>query len=196
MDRETRVVPDLSAVAQSTPFPTLGLMMDEAVKQYQTSQALSPQDMRLMNWHFANLEYANAANVRDLSLAGWDQDTGNEFEGEHAQVVGGYAQVPRGIWKCPSLLDVRISSAVAKIAYTSDPSSSSSSAKITCENGEVIEADRVVSTLPLGVLKAQSVQFDPPLPSWKTGPIDRLGYGTLNKVFFLHQAVCLERFSY
>lgn len=42
--------------------------MDEAVKQYQFLLDLSPQDMRLLNWHYANLEYANAANVGKLSL--------------------------------------------------------------------------------------------------------------------------------
>jgi hypothetical protein len=33
----------------------------------------------------------------------------------------------------------------------------------------VIECDAVVCTLPLGVLKAGTVAFEPPLPAWKQG---------------------------
>ena len=51
----------------------------------------------------------------------------------------------------------------------------------------VFKADAVLCTLPLGVLKQSSppaVHFNPPLPDWKTGAIERMGFGNLNKVFF------------
>lgn len=165
--------------------PTLGAVMDEAVKQYQYLLDLSPQDMRLLNWHYANLEYANAANIGKLSLDGWDQDIGNEFEGEHAQVIGGYQQVPRGIWQYPFKLDLRTRKAVKRISYGSTDTTETS-AKIYCEDGDVIEADHVVLSTPLGVLKAGSIAFQPELPSWKLGPIHRLGFGVLNKVILVY----------
>ncbi len=34
----------------------------------------------------------------------------------------------------------------------------------------------------MGVLKRRKIAFDPPLPTWKTDAIDRLGFGVLNKV--------------
>lgn len=37
-------------------------------------------------------------------------------------------------------------------------------------------------TAPLGVLKAQVISFQPPLPEWKTQAINNLGFGLLNKV--------------
>ena len=43
-------------------------------------------------------------------------------------------------------------------------------------------ADMVLVTLPLGVLKAGTVAFEPPLPAWKRGAVHRLGFGLLNKV--------------
>lgn len=177
---------NLDGVAKSCEYPTLGAAMDEAVKQYQYLLDLSPQDMRLLNWHYANLEYANAANVGKLSLGGWDQDIGNEFEGEHAQVIGGYQQVPRGILHYPSKLDLRTYKGVKRIFYTPD-SGRESVAKVTCGDGEVFEADRIVLTVPLGVLKDCSINFDPKLPDWKRGPIQRLGFGTLNKVVLLYE---------
>ncbi len=43
-------------------------------------------------------------------------------------------------------------------------------------------ADRVVVTLPLGVLKRGDVAFDPPLPAGHLGAIARIGNGLLNKI--------------
>ena len=177
---------NLDVVAKASENPTLGAAMDEAVKQYQFLLDLSPQDMRLLNWHYANLEYANAANVGKLSLGGWDQDAGNEFEGVHAQVIGGYQQVPRGILYAPYKLDLRTRKVVKRIAYDMQSTASTGGGKVFCEDGETFEADHIVLTAPLGVLKDEAISFDPPLPDWKIGPIQRLGFGTLNKVILVY----------
>ncbi|DAA76100.1 TPA_exp: Uncharacterized protein A8136_1137 [Trichophyton benhamiae CBS 112371] len=174
----------LDEIANASSTQNLGAVMDDAINQYQRLLDLTPQDMRLLNWHFANLEYANAASVGKLSLSGWDQDMGNEFEGEHAQVVGGYQQLPRGLWSLPSKLDVRTKKIVSKIWYNAD-STSNEKTRVECEDGESIYADRVVFTAPLGVLKRSSVAFNPPLPEWKTNAIKRLGFGLLNKVILV-----------
>ena len=177
---------NLDVVAKASKTPTLGAAMDEAVKQYQFLLDLSPSDLRLLNWHYANLEYANAANVGKLSLGGWDQDAGNEFEGTHAQIIGGYQQVPRGLFHAPTKLDVRTRKPVNKITYNIYGGSGSAVAKVQCEDGNIFEADHVVFTSPLGVLKDQSIEFDPPLPTWKTNPIERLGFGCLNKLVLVY----------
>ena len=177
---------NLDVVAKASKHPTLGAAMDEAVKQYQFLLDLSPQDLRLINWHYANLEYANAANVGKLSLGGWDQDAGNEFEGVHAQVIGGYQQVPRGILQSPTKLDLRTRKVVRQIDYNADTRFACESTKIVCEDGDTFDADHIVLTTSLGVLKEEKVSFDPPLPDWKRGPIQRLGFGTLNKVILVY----------
>lgn len=178
-DVESNATLDLDSAVKSAPHPTLGSTMDDAIRQYQNLVDLTPQDLRLLNWHFANLEYANAANVNDLSLGGWDQDLDNEFDGEHAQIIGGYIQVPRAIWRYPTALDVRTRKTVRRIVYSVN---GRQPAKVECEDGESFEADDVIVTVPLGILKDNSVQFEPALPEWKCGPINRLGFGTLNKV--------------
>lgn len=53
--------------------------------------------------------------------------------------------------------------------------------RVTTDLG-VFEADKVLVTVPLGVLKSGDLVFDPPLPDTKRRAIDRLGFGTLNKV--------------
>lgn len=164
---------------------SLGAVMNTGVDQYQKFLDLKPYALRLVNWHFANLEYANAANVDKLSLRGWDQDIGNEFEGEHSQVVGGYQQVPRALWRHPEPLDVRTRKPVKSIRYSA--AGAQGKATVTCEDGQSFEADKVVFAAPLGILKEQSVQFDPPLPQWKRDAIRRMGFGLLNKVILVFE---------
>lgn len=48
--------------------------------------------------------------------------------------------------------------------------------------GESYSADRVVVTVPLGVLKAGSIEFDPPLPFSHRGAIAALGMGVQEKL--------------
>jgi monoamine oxidase len=173
---------NLDTIAHASEYPTLGQTMDDGLKQYQALVDLKPRDMRLLNWHHANLEYANAVSVNQLSLSGWDQDIGNEFEGQHSEVIGGYQQVPRGLWQAPSQLDVRFNAPVKSIQYNTDEGYTGRAVRVVCNNGEVYEADKVVITTPLGVLKSGSVTFQPPLPDWKQGVIERMGFGLLNKV--------------
>lgn len=50
--------------------------------------AQTPEESQLLMWHFANLEYANAAMLADLSLAHWDQDDQFEMSGDHCFMTG------------------------------------------------------------------------------------------------------------
>jgi monoamine oxidase len=174
---------DLEAAVNSK-YATLGSVFDEAIRQYTRIVDFTPLDLRLINWHVANLEYSNAITCNKLSLGGWDLDAGNEWEGKHTMVTGGYQQVPRGLLNCPQPLNVRKKSNVKRIVYDSQGATASS--KIECEDGEIIETDYIVSTIPLGVLKQNNVCFDPPLPDWKIGAIQRIGYGILNKVVLVY----------
>jgi lysine-specific histone demethylase 1 len=177
---------ELDDIAKQKAQQTLGAVMDEGVKQYARMLPVTPKDMRLMNWHFANLEYANASNVHKLSLSSWDQDIGNEFEGEHSQVVGGYQELPYGLYSLPDKLDVRTNKIVTDIFYN-EHDLGNKKAVIKCQDGESFTADHVVFSGSLGVLKQQNINFQPPLPDWKRGAIDRLGFGVMNKVILVFE---------
>ncbi|KAI3323531.1 Sec1-like protein [Xylariaceae sp. AK1471] len=169
--------------AAKAPNATLGSVVDEAITQYKNIVDLTAQDFRLMNWHIANLEYSNATNYHQLSIGGWDLDAGNEWEGKHTMVVGGFQNVPLGLAVAPSRLDIRKDTAVKKVSY--DPEGMAG-AYVECEDGSVVEADYVVSTIPLGVLKHGSIEFQPPLPTGKADAIGRLGFGILNKIILVY----------
>ncbi len=72
-------------------------------------------------------------------------------------------------------LDIRLGQPVRRVEY--------GEAGVAVETADgVIEGTHVIVTLPLGVLAAGSVAFDPPLPAFKQSAIDRLGVGTYEKV--------------
>ncbi|XP_022060964.1 peroxisomal N(1)-acetyl-spermine/spermidine oxidase-like [Acanthochromis polyacanthus] len=55
---------------------------------------------------------------------------------------------------------------------------------VECDDGERIAADHVICTVPLGYLKKHhSTLFHPPLPLHKLCSVQRLGFGTNNKIF-------------
>ena len=169
----------------STPGATLGSVVDSCIAQYQKIVDLTDLDFRLLNWHIANLEYSNATNMANLSLGGWDIDAGNEWIGKHTMVVGGYQRVARGLFHCPSRLDIRTETPVQAVKYHTGETFGP--ATVVCEDNSTIEADCVVSTIPLGVLKHGDIEFSPPLPDWKLGAIERLGFGVLNKVILVYK---------
>lgn len=55
-------------------------------------------------------------------------------------------------------------------------------------DGVAHEFDAVIVTLPIGVLQAGSVRFDPPLPNDKQDAIGKLGLGLLNKLYLQFDA--------
>ncbi|MCL7033740.1 hypothetical protein MKW94_011695 [Papaver nudicaule] len=54
--------------------------------------------------------------------------------------------------------------------------------KVMVEDGKTFVADAVVIAVPLGVLKANRIEFEPRLPDWKEEAIAELGVGTENKI--------------
>lgn len=155
---------------------------------------LSSRDRQILDWHFANLEFANATPLNNLSLKHWDQDDDFEFSGSHLTVRNGYSCVPVGLSEG---LDIRLNTAVRKITYSNSGAEVTVSNARTHSNPATLKADAVLCTLPLGVLKQSvsanpstphTVSFNPPLPQWKADAINRLGFGNLNKV-----VLCFDR---
>ncbi|KAK2849854.1 hypothetical protein Q7C36_008637 [Tachysurus vachellii] len=56
--------------------------------------------------------------------------------------------------------------------------------KVICENNKIFDADHVIVTVSLGVLKQKArTMFEPALPKSKLDAIERLGFGTVDKIF-------------
>lgn len=148
-------------------------------------QTLSEDQNRLLGWHWANLEYGCSAPLNALSAAHWNQDEEyGGFGGPHCFVVGGYDQPFKYI---SQLLDVKVGEEVSEIIV--NDAKMKNSVLVCTKSNTKIACDAVVVTVPLGVLKQQSIKFIPDLPEWKKDTIDRLGFGKLDKVFLQFEDV-------
>ena len=58
---------------------------------------------------------------------------------------------------------------------------------VECENGTKFYTDHVVCTLPLGVIKTQKDLFQPPLPDDKREALDKLNFGTVDKIYLEYE---------
>ena len=80
-------------------------------------------------------------------------------------------------------VEVKIQSTHPKTTFLNTTADLNGSDKSSSQKYEVDKADAVLVTVPLGCLKeTASTLFQPPLPDWKMGAINRLGFGNLNKV--------------
>lgn len=75
-------------------------------------------------------------------------------------------------------LDVRLNNVVTLIQALGEDLG----VLITAQSGALYWAQKVIVTLPLGVLKIGSVEFMPPLPTSKLEAISRIGFGVVDKV--------------
>jgi lysine-specific histone demethylase 1 len=115
-------------------------------------------------------------------------------------ILGGYGLVAKGLASTPNSLDIRFNKCVNKITYGSaqdrrTPEIDEPPITIACADGEIIQADAVVVTASLGVLKAGGIAFEPELPERKKEAISRLGFGLLNKVCSFSAILKVGRFS-
>ncbi len=124
-----------------------------------------------VRWVFqSEVEREYGADLGELALLSWNKDEG--FAGEDLIFPNGYRQLVDNV---ADGLDIRYGEVVTAIAHNAQ------GVQITTSKG-THRADYAVITLPLGVLKAGTVRFEPPLPVAKQRAIDQLGMGTLNKV--------------
>ncbi|KAL4530257.1 hypothetical protein Ndes2437B_g03764 [Nannochloris sp. 'desiccata'] len=146
--------------------------------------------------------------ARDLYVVAQDQlslrgSITDGYDGAHELVQGGYSQLVEAIAagkegpgvEEQALRDIRLNYVVKKIELMGGDGKGVRIYRRTMtpeedeiEGGkeeEIIQADAVLVTLPLGVLKAQSVEFAPPLPEYKLEAINGLGMGTENRIAML-----------
>jgi hypothetical protein len=135
------------------------------------------------------VEQDYGAATAQLSALHFDQDEEFAEGGEpDAMVLGGYDRtiaylLAPEVWRGagpegadPAPIDIRVGTAAAAVENLRD------TVRVTTAAGHTIEADFCVVTVPLGVLKAGGLEFNPPLPERKREAIERLGCGLLNKV--------------
>jgi monoamine oxidase len=98
-------------------------------------------------------------------------DEGEEFDGGERIATNGYDTIP--VWLAQGL-NIQLNQRVSKIDYSNEK------IKIT-HNGKISEADYVLVTVPLGVLKSNYIELFPSLPMTKQNAIQKVGMNCVNK---------------
>ncbi|KAL7603977.1 hypothetical protein Lser_V15G15433 [Lactuca serriola] len=126
---------------------------------------------KVLQWYLCRMEGWFAADAETISLKCWDKE--ELLPGGHGLMVRGYLPVINTLAKG---LDIRLDHRVTKINRRKN------GVKVSVENGKTLFADAVVVAVPLGVLKSNTIKFEPRLPEWKEEAIADLGVGIENKI--------------
>ncbi len=117
----------------------------------------------------AYFEFDMGGDISKISSKFFDDD--EVFSGDDVIITNGYDKVTDFLAQG---LDIRLNTRVTAINY------SSLKVNITA-NGNAIEADYVVVSVPLGVLKKNVIAFTPALPTNKINAISSTNIGNVNK---------------
>ncbi|KAG9442414.1 hypothetical protein H6P81_018268 [Aristolochia fimbriata] len=130
----------------------------------------------VLQWFICRMEAWFAADADMISLKSWDQEP--VLSGGHGLMVEGYHPVIKALSKD---LDIRLNHRVKTIAQWYNR------VIVTVEDGTDFIADAAIVTVPIGVLKANLIKFEPELPKWKVAAISEMGVGYENKI-----ALCFD----
>ncbi|XP_027368477.1 polyamine oxidase 5-like [Abrus precatorius] len=125
----------------------------------------------VLQWYICRMEAWFAADADMISLKTWDQE--HVLTGGHGLMVQGYDPIVKALAKD---LDIRLNHRVTKISYGYNK------VMVTVEDGRNFVADAAIITVPIGVLKANLIEFIPKLPDWKVDAIRDVGMGNENKI--------------
>lgn len=143
--------------------------LSKALDQYDPTLRKDP----LFEWAMAAyVEFDTGGPIEALSTKYFAADSA--FDGADTIVLEGYDQLiaPPG-----ADIDILLETAVSKIDYAADEG-----AIVTTTNGQAFEAYFVICTVPLGVLKANHIAFNPPLPQRLRTAIDAVPMGSVTKL--------------
>ena len=113
------------------------------------------------------------ANADEMS-AWWGTEEGSD--GDDLLVLGGYGSLADDLAEG---LDIRMSIAVSAVSWNDN------GVELVMIDGAPLACDRVIITVPLGVLAAGDISFNPPLPETHQNAIDTMRMGLLDKVWFV-----------
>ncbi|WP_304441567.1 NAD(P)/FAD-dependent oxidoreductase [Demequina sp. NBRC 110054] len=157
----------VSVIAGSAPDASYRDVTDAALASFGWDDARAAPVREHLE-HRSEEQYG--ALIGDLAAHGLDDD---EIEGDEVVFPEGYDVLPT---RLAAGLDVRLGEVVSGVSWGSD------GVRVTSTGGG-FEAHDAVVTVPVGVLHAGDLAFDPPLPPAVAGPLSRLEMNAFEKVF-------------
>ncbi len=143
-----------------------------ALRSGQLTATLSGQETDWLNFILSGTLEQEFAGSADQLSAFW-HDSGKVFAGEDVLFAKGYQLISNYL---AAGLQIKLAEVVQAINW-------SAAGVQVITSKQRWQADQVLVTVPLGVLKNNQLQFNPPLPPAKSAAIRKLGMGVLNKCY-------------
>lgn len=139
---------------------------------FAADKKLSEEERRLYRFTLENVFSSAGGPIKEMSSESLILGKKRAYAGKDMVFTGGYKILIESLAKG---LDIRTGTIVSKIDYSGQ--------EVVIEtNQEIFKSDKVLVTLPLGVLKSGDVSFTPALPQEKQDAIDKLGVCSFEKV--------------
>ena len=122
--------------------------------------------------HLLRTELSTEYGADADELSAW-WGTAEGSEGDDVLVLGGYDAL---VTTQLAGLDMRLDWAATTIDRNGDQ-------VVVSSADDAVTADAVIVTVPIGVLQAEAIDFQPPLPATHLAAIESLGMGLLDKVW-------------
>ncbi len=140
-------------------------------KQF-NAHTLTPRQLAAYHFYVSStFEHEYAGDIEAMSVQSFDDS--DDYAGEDVLFPDGYDALPNALAQD---LDLRLNHPVTGITYNNK------GVIVSTVTGDLV-ADRAIITLPLGVLKSDTIAFTPALPTAKRQAIRLLGMGVLNKTW-------------
>ncbi len=166
--RANRVLPRLKRLAKQLDKD---ISVDEAVQRLLVETNMSVHEVSFLNRHLIEFEAMNAVSLKQQSLFALLEGS-VAFAGGDLLFPNGYVEVLESLVRG---VNVKYRELVSSIISTD--------ANVVVETSKSKhDADAVVITLPLGVMKSGRVQFEPRLPESMQSSVNDIQVGLFNKV--------------
>ena len=175
MAARDRIIDSLYSQADKDPRSNLAPALAREVRK----QGLTGTSAEALNW-LLGVEFPldRGGSPPQLSLGGFNE--GEEYDGGPDLLIkGGASQLVNKIAE-----GTKVETGVEVTSIKTGRSK----VEVRTRAGKTITADGCVVAVPLGVLKASTIRFDPPLPSATRRAIARVGVGLLDKVFLSYDS--------
>ncbi|MGD1173247.1 flavin monoamine oxidase family protein [Mycobacterium seoulense] len=161
------------AFVERARFQVDGGSLAAAVDAALGGEAMSTSDRAQLAFYLTTeIENEFAADANQLSAITFDE--GDYTGGDQVVITNGYDALPRLL---ADGLQIELNTPVTAIAQRDG-------AVVVRSKDRSFQGRAAIVTVPLGVLKAGTITFDPPLPDRHRHAVDALGFGVLSKSFF------------
>ncbi|KAJ3684735.1 hypothetical protein LUZ61_013899 [Rhynchospora tenuis] len=198
--------------------PGVGAYLRQGLLQYQATRTASTNTgLEDDTWSLEALEESlfameectertctSADDLSDLNLSA--ESEYREFPGDHITISKGYSRIIEHLTSALPPGTIHLGKKLCLIKWCSGDGASperSPPVRLHFSDDSVVDADHVIVTVSLGVLKAgimkedgKGIKFDPALPDFKREAIGRLGFGVVDKLFMEMETESREAFPF